>query len=72
MRDTFKAKGRKPGRRPKVEQTHVLTTFPTLSMRQAHILMQCVALGMTEGVLVDGHFVTPSEWDAIIRQLVRT
>lgn len=56
--------------KPKAEHP-TLTTFPTLSMRQAHILMQCVALGMTEGVLVDGKFVTYDEWEEIIRQLIR-
>jgi hypothetical protein len=61
---------RRKGKAEPIEQP-LLTLFPSFSLRQAHILMQCVALGMTEGVLVDGVFVGHGEWEAIIKQLIR-
>lgn len=64
---------RKPGRKPKLHPADhpVLSVFPSLNMRQAHILLQCVALGMAHGVSVDTHPVRPAEWEALIRQLIR-
>lgn len=64
---------KKRGRRPKIPPTGqpIRTIFPSFSLREAHILMQCIGYGMTEGVLVDGEFAKADEWDAIMRQLLR-
>jgi hypothetical protein len=69
--DRPKAKPRQRKAEQAQVQHPVLNVFPTFSMRQAHALMHCIGLGMNEGVLVDGTFVTDDEWEAIIRQLVR-
>lgn len=63
----------KTRRKPAQKQVEhpVLSVFPTFSMRQAHAVMHAIALGMSEGVLVDGKFVTDAEWADIIRQIVR-
>lgn len=64
---------RKPGRKPKLHPTDhpVLSVFPSLNMRQASILLQCVALGMAHGISVDTRPVQAGEWEAIIKQLIR-
>ena len=53
------------------EDQPVLTLFPSLTLRQAAILLACVETCMHGRTVVDGMVVTSLEWEALIRQLVR-
>lgn len=59
----------------KVEQQEIMqpiiNVFPVLTIRQAHVLLQCIALGMAEGIIVDGEYVHSVEWERLIRQIIR-
>ena len=49
---------------------HSHYTFPTLTIRQAHILLECMKLGLDSGVVVDGEWVTGEEWMTLIEALI--
>lgn len=52
----------------KVDGHHV---YPTLDMRQAAILLECIKIGMGEGLFVGGAYVDAAEWQKLIRTLFR-
>lgn len=45
--------------------------YPTLTMRQAAILLECVKDGMEQGQWVGGVWVDANEWRDLIRALFR-
>lgn len=49
---------------------HSHYTFPTLTIRQAHILLTCIGHGMDANVYVDGKYVTGDEWIELIKTLI--
>jgi hypothetical protein len=49
---------------------HSHYTFPTLTIRQAHILLECMKLGLDEGLIVDGEWVSGEEWMTLIETLI--
>lgn len=49
---------------------HQHYTFPTLSIRQAHILLVLIGEGMHTPVMVDDKPVTGDEWIELIKTLV--
>lgn len=49
---------------------HAHYTFPTLTMRQAHILLQCIEMGMMAQVDADGIRVTSDEWINLIKTII--
>ena len=56
---------------PDIKQPDHHHVYPTLDMRQASILFQCVRMGMSEGIFVDGVWVSADEWKELIRALWR-
>lgn len=53
-------------------ERHAHYTYPTLSVRQAAILLECMKLGLEFGVTVDGMHVTGDEWIELTKTLIRT
>ena len=49
---------------------HAHYTFPTLTIRQAHILLECMKLGMDMGITVDEQWVTGEEWIELTKTLI--
>jgi hypothetical protein len=49
---------------------HSHYTFPTLTIRQAHILLECMKLGLDVGITVDGKWVTGEEWINLTTTLI--
>lgn len=49
---------------------HSHYTFPTLTIRQARILLECMKLGLDEGLVVDGEWVSGEEWMILIETLI--
>lgn len=49
---------------------HQHYTFPTLKLRQAHILLECIKLGLDAGIVVDDQHVSGEEWMDLIRTLI--
>lgn len=45
-------------------------TFPTLTLRQAQILLDCIKLGIDAGVSPGDEYVTGDEWLKLIATLV--
>lgn len=50
---------------------HKTKAFPTLTMRQTFILVECMKLGLAEGVYVDGKFVSADEWLELMKELLK-
>lgn len=49
---------------------HAHYTFPTLTIRQAHILLECMKLGLDKGVTADGKIVSGDEWIELTKTLI--
>jgi hypothetical protein len=71
--------GRIKGRKPVSEEAqraldealkHSHYTFPTLSIRQAHVLLECIRLGMADVLIVQGEYVSTDEWIELIKTLI--
>lgn len=67
-----------PKKTPKLPRRKTVTVevgshnvYPTLTMRQAAILLECIKSGMEDGVWVGGVWVDANEWKDLIRTLFR-
>lgn len=49
---------------------HQHYTFPTLTLRQTHILLECMKLGLDQGLTVDGKHVSGNEWIELTKTLI--
>lgn len=49
---------------------HTHYTFPTLTIRQARILLECIGVGMSEMRYVDGKYVSSDEWIDLIKSII--
>lgn len=54
--------------RQNANRVHV---YPTLTMRQASIIIECMKIGMDGGLEVEGQYVSADEWIELTKTLLR-
>lgn len=63
------------GTKAKMEQAQQnvnrMYVYPTLSMRQASILIECMKRGLEEGLIVEGEYVSADEWIELTKTLLK-